>query len=705
MPSSKPTVAPSTAAPSTAAPSKKPSASPTTRSPTTRSPTTDAPTTFSPTTFSPTTFSPSTLAPSTSSPSPAPSAASYSVSGRLTFGGMTVDEAEAHDFVFVAAVADVAGVDGGAVSVAFSGARRRLDEGGGVAVTYGIAAASSAEASALGSDLADVDAGAVDAAVAKAAEDAGVADAFADVETVDVAAPVVEVLAPPTPRPTRPPTPAPNPAPTTARPSRARPATRRRPRPSAAPTAAACADLAAAGAVARRRARVGGVLDTGAELLATFDVATDRAGFAAGVPFGCGAVLAFAGADAASCYWVDASRVSADVGPATAFSPGDNATLVAGVLRVRCAGRCDCDASANASSVVAAPPAAPVAPVAVLEGPTTVGACDGLAVDAYLSTGGGGRDLTYAWSAAPGDASAVAGLVAAANLDGGRPEFLAAPADLEALHAAGVDALEVTVVVANFLGGVSAPAAPLVVEIRRDAPPVLEVVGGVALAAYRPDALSVRAEAIATSCDGREAADRAVAITWRLFDDAGGLVDLASTSNDQRYFKLPAYSLEAATAYALEARAVDVVGGANATQTVALSVGTSPVVAVLAGGDRVVPAAAALDVDASGSYDGDVEATAPSKLTFAWACDDAACDAALGDSQAPKRTVDLAPGTYAIAVTATAPDGRAGAAAATYVVAAEPAPVVAVDGPAGRVAATSRVVLYGSASHGGGGNA
>ena len=286
----------------------------------------------------------------------------------------------------------------------------------------------------------------------------------------------------------------------------------------------------------------------------------------------------------------------------------------------------------------------------------------------------------------------------------GRPEFLAAPADLEALHAAGVDALEVTVVVANFLGGVSAPAAPLVVEIRRDAPPVLEVVGGVALAAYRPDALSVRAEAIATSCDGREAADRAVAITWRLFDDAGGLADLASTSNDQRYFKLPAYSLEAATIYALEATAVDVVGGANATQTVALSVGTSPVVAVLAGGDRVVPAAAALDVDASGSYDGDVEATAPSTLTFAWACDDAACDAALGDSQAPKRTVDLAPGTYAIAVTATAPDGRAGAAAATYVVAAEPAPVVAVDGPAGRVAATSRVVLYGLASHGGGGN-
>ncbi|KAH8075751.1 hypothetical protein JL720_10455 [Aureococcus anophagefferens] len=624
MPSSKPTVAPSTAAPS-AAPSKKPSA-PTTRSPTTRSPTTDAPTTFSPTTFPRRPF-PSTLAPSTSSPSPAPSAASRA-SGRLTFGGMTVDEAEAHDFVFVAAVADVAGVDGGAVSVAFSGARRRLDEGGGVAVTRhrrGV----ERRGVGPGSDLADVDAGAVDAAVAKAAEDAGVADAD---------------------------------APTTAA-------------PSAAPTAAACADLAAAGAVAAPpRLASAAFSDTGAELLATFDVATDRAGFAAGVPFGCGAVLAFAGADAASCYWVDASRVSADVGPATAFSPGDNATLVAGVLRVRCAGRCDCDAPANASSVVAAPPAAPAAPVAVLEGPTTVGACDGLAVDAYLSTGGGGRDLTYAWSAAPGDASAVAGLVAAANLDGGRPEFLAAPADLEALHAAGVDALEVTVVVANFLGGVSAPAAPS----------------------------SVRAGAIATSCDGREAADRAVAITWRLFDDAGGLVDLASTSNDQRYFKLPAYSLEAAKTYALEATAVDVVGGANATQTVALSVGTSPVVAVLAGGDRVVPAAAALDVDASGSYDGDVEATAPSKLTFAWACDDAACDAALGDSQAPKRTVDLAPGTYAIAVTATAPTARGRR--ATYVVAAEPAPVVAVDGPAGRVAATSRVVLYGSASHDGGGN-
>lgn len=104
-----------------------------------------------------------------------------------------------------------------------------------------------------------------------------------------------------------------------------------------------CSDLAAGAVAAPPRLASAAFSDTGAELLATSDVATDRARSAAGAPIRCGAVHAFAGADAASCYWVDASRVSADVGPAMAFAPGDNATLVAGVLRVRCAGRCDCD--------------------------------------------------------------------------------------------------------------------------------------------------------------------------------------------------------------------------------------------------------------------------------------------------------------------------------------------------------------------------
>ena len=77
-------------------------------------------------------------------------------------------------------------------------------------------------------------------------------------------------------------------------------------------------------------------------------------------------------------------------------------------------------------------------------------------------------------------------------------------------------------------------------------------------------------------------------------EEDGSLVDTfaESTSKDQRYFKLPAYSLEASTEYALAVTAVDASAGTNVTSTVALSVGRADVVAVIAGGDRVLPLAA-----------------------------------------------------------------------------------------------------------------
>ncbi|KAH8074367.1 hypothetical protein JL721_1924 [Aureococcus anophagefferens] len=88
-------------------------------------------------------------------------------------------------------------------------------------------------------------------------------------------------------------------------------------------------------------------------------------------------------------------------------------------------------------------------------------------------------------------------------------------------------------------------------------------------------------------------------------------------------------SLDAASAYALAVTAEDAAAGTNVTSTVDLAVGRAAVVAIVLGGDRVLPLAGAVELDASESYDEDVDGAygADAGLAFAWSCDDPACDA------------------------------------------------------------------------------
>ena len=247
-----------------------------------------------------------------------------------------------------------------------------------------------------------------------------------------------------------------------------------------------------------------------------------------GDSFSCNQVLDFAGADVSRCYWIDESEINAEVSDAFDLIPGSNVTLVPGVVARRCnpaTGRCDCNRAANASTVFASSPNPPLVPKALLDGPTTAAACEGLAVGSSQSTGSGGRAMTYAWNAtailrddwvdSANTTNATATMrvtllrmLEIANAGTGSASFVASSEDLVAMAAGGIQSLELSLILANFLEGTSAPSAPFRVEIRTDTPPNLEIVGGIVQSATRPDALSVRAEAIATSCDGRPLSER-----------------------------------------------------------------------------------------------------------------------------------------------------------------------------------------------------
>jgi len=113
----------------------------------------------------------------------------FLVTGDLTFEGMTYEAAQDNTDVFVAAVADLCGVAEDTVTVEISRARRRRRLAEGIVVTYTVGVATANEAQTVTSAISSSSTADVDAAVSKAATDAGVEEDFDGVTTTNVGTP------------------------------------------------------------------------------------------------------------------------------------------------------------------------------------------------------------------------------------------------------------------------------------------------------------------------------------------------------------------------------------------------------------------------------------------------------------------------------------------------------------------------------------
>ena len=131
---------------------------------------------------------------------PAPVAlAFFVVRGELYFAGLTCQYVEDNEDVFVAAIADLCGVDAAAVSIDCAVAARRRLQTGGVVVTYEVSVATANKAAAVAAAIEGMSTDDVDVALDRAASDAGVDLGAA--ETTAVGAPAWDSPAP-TPLPT-----------------------------------------------------------------------------------------------------------------------------------------------------------------------------------------------------------------------------------------------------------------------------------------------------------------------------------------------------------------------------------------------------------------------------------------------------------------------------------------------------------------------
>ncbi|KAJ1445596.1 REJ domain-containing protein [Pelagophyceae sp. CCMP2097] len=371
----------------------------------------------------------------------------------------------------------------------------------------------------------------------------------------------------------------------------------------------------------------------GSETTITFDGDTDQGGVATGAPFPCACVLDFQGVKTAEH---SASRLNAEVYDALALVPGSTVTVLGGVIKRACS----------------------------------------------AASEHGGRALSYAWSAEAVNASALRPAVDRANKGPrGSASLVVTPAELVAFAGAGVASMTIRLKTTNFILG-QATSAPFAVK----APPNMLFVGSTVFEFTQPKQVSILVKGIATSCDGRPAADRA---------------RLPSESNDQNYYKLGPYSL-AVGDYVLVATVTDDVTELSVSATAAVVIKRSAVVAVTLGG--VVPAASGARVSAAKSYDPDVKGLtgAAAGLGFAWACVEgcAAFDPSLEDGALPYTGEafilhnSFVAGAYRFQVTVSASFGRTAVANTAYELAATDVPSVILDaaGPL-RVSSTLRLVL------------
>ena len=75
---------------------------------------------------------------------------SDAVEGSFTCAGITLEDAEAHAYIYASAVADLYGADSTSVVVTFAAGRRRLQSSDDVEVGYHVLYPSAAEAAAAG---------------------------------------------------------------------------------------------------------------------------------------------------------------------------------------------------------------------------------------------------------------------------------------------------------------------------------------------------------------------------------------------------------------------------------------------------------------------------------------------------------------------------------------------------------------------------
>lgn len=309
--------------------------------------------------------------------------------------------------------------------------------------------------------------------------------------------------------------------------------------------------------------------------------------------------------------------------------PGDVITLLGSSLKQNCtdlAANCSSWPYADEQNVTVVAAQTPQQLQVVLTGASEVGVCSGFTLAGSMSIGAGGRPFSSAvWyvttSGSSSEADATNVREAVENL------AQATTSPLLSLSLSASDlvpgvAYEFVLVLTNFLG-ISASATHLVTK--KTVPvPALSIDGSPTREQLRSEALVLFADAQAadTSCTN-STSSQSLAYTWSV--NGIPVTGVWNSARNPRWLRVSTVSVKSLFpslgTYVVTASVSD--GSATNNAMVTLVVKASPLLAVIAGGNRTVGQGeiSALALDGTASSDPDAAAgTANGGVTFQWTC-------------------------------------------------------------------------------------
>ena len=313
----------------------------------------------------------------------------------------------------------------------------------------------------------------------------------------------------------------------------------------------------------------------------------------------------------------------------SSIQPGDTIGLKAGVIKSRFSKVSDTNQAAN---VVLAAPGVVVTPVADITAPAEIGTCEHLKISGGKSSGSGGKVLTYIWGVE------FASGVDVSSLNSNETDDLQLIKDYIAARPSYAKRLKInspriavsskskyiaynfTLTVQNFLGGVSEQVHTVVSRISSDVPTV-RILGPKKRRVKTSKLNKFVAFVRLSKC--QQKAGLSLDYQWEI-DGIG--IDLDAKSKLTKRLYVDTGTFVAGETYELTfVASLKSDPSVRASSTINIEVASSPLVARIKGGNRVVGSNANFTLDASKSFDPDLDSES---AWYEWECfdkDDVPC--------------------------------------------------------------------------------
>ena len=378
--------------------------------------------------------------------------------------------------------------------------------------------------------------------------------------------------------------------------------------------------------------------NTGSYLALTFDSSTNRGAISAS-NFACSVIFDFPNANLSTCKWTSDTVVRAtpyfnSILPAyqgideynelvraaglNAVQVGTTVTLIEGLVKARCAAS-SCHDWANATGeVVVTSPANGAKPQLSLSSPLIIGACDSLTLDLTASRVHGGRPWLNLSLEVDSTLASLSSQQAVQTFFQNQYVLLPPEPIPKGLLDEDVD-YTFYFSACNFWGKCSEVAQTI--TVLNSTSPLVTILGGQFREVYRYNKLRVLGDAyVLDRCDGFPT-KMSLSYSWSVRLDNVEIDQLISQSNDPGTFLLSEFQLLAGQLYTLHLTALDAGSGFSATNFIRINVLEGELVAKITGAEEVsLNFDEELLLDASSSFDQDVQVQLVDTFLFQWGC-------------------------------------------------------------------------------------